>query len=43
MTTTQIHSECIDNPYGDFKDNEIRGMNEDFRREQEFMKQEYEN
>ena len=43
MTTTQIRSECVDNPYSDFKDNEVKAMNEDFRREQEFRKQEYEN
>lgn len=29
-------TECIDNPYGDFKDNEVRGMNDDFSREQRF-------
>ena len=34
-------TECVDNPYSDFKDNEVKAMNDDFSREQKFWMQEH--
>lgn len=32
---------CIDNPYAEFRDGEVRGLNADWRREQRFREAEY--
>lgn len=35
------HIDEVDDPLGEFKDNEVKGMNDDYRKEQAFWMQEH--